>query len=99
VKIFGETAIPNGNYPLIMSFSNRFQQYMPEVLNVPGFAGIRWHVGNSDVDTLGCLLLGTYDPNVKKNWISASKVAVAKVYAVIKKYEKKEKMYVRYESV
>ena len=55
-----ETAIPYGRYKVILDFSNRFQKIMPHVLDVPGFEGIRIHVGNSDIDTDGCLLLGEY---------------------------------------
>ncbi len=54
------TAIPYGRYKVILDFSNRFQKIMPHVLDVPGFEGIRIHVGNSDIDTDGCLLLGEY---------------------------------------
>ena len=60
VKVQNETAIPYGTYKVILDFSNRFQKIMPHILNVPGFEGIRIHVGNSDVDTDGCLLLGEY---------------------------------------
>ena len=60
VKVQNETAIPYGRYEVILDFSNRFQKIMPHILNVPGFEGIRIHVGNSDIDTDGCLLLGSY---------------------------------------
>lgn len=58
VKIPGETAIPRGKYRAILSFSQRFQALMPEVLEVPGFEGIRIHGGNTAADTHGCPLLG-----------------------------------------
>lgn len=57
-KVHGKTAIPKGSYKVILSMSNRFKKIMPEVLNVPGFAGVRIHGGNTDADTLGCPLLG-----------------------------------------
>ena len=57
-KVKGETAIPRGKYRVIISFSNRFQRMMPEVLDVPGFAGVRIHGGNTVKDTEGCPLLG-----------------------------------------
>lgn len=34
-----------------------------EVLNVPGFSKIRWHWGNTDLDTEGCYLVGSYFAN------------------------------------
>ena len=58
VKIPGETAIPAGRYDVRLSFSQRFQKTLPELLAVPGFAGIRVHAGNTQADTAGCLLVG-----------------------------------------
>ena len=58
VKIPGETAIPAGRYDVRLSFSQRFQKTLPELLAVPGFAGIRVHAGNTQADTHGCLLVG-----------------------------------------
>lgn len=57
-KIDGDTAIPRGNYRVILSDSTRFKRVMPEVLNVPGFTGVRIHGGNTVEDTSGCPLLG-----------------------------------------
>ena len=57
-KVYGKTAIPRGKYKLITSFSNRFQRVLPEVLNVPGFTGIRIHGGNKAEDSHGCILVG-----------------------------------------
>ncbi len=58
-KIMKETAIPAGTYKVAIDFSNKFQRPMPHVLNVPFFTGIRIHKGNTDVDTWGCILLGS----------------------------------------
>ncbi len=58
-KIYGETAIPRGEYKIIIDFSNRFKKEMIHVLDVPGFEGIRIHAGNTNADTHGCLLLGS----------------------------------------
>lgn len=57
-KIPGMTAIPFGMYDIDITYSNRFKTELPLLLNVPGFAGIRIHPGNTAADTEGCLLPG-----------------------------------------
>lgn len=57
-KIAGKTAIPYGRYEIKWSYSPKFGVYLPELLNVPHFLGIRIHSGNFVTDTEGCLLAG-----------------------------------------
>ena len=73
VKVPRETAIPLGTYPVIIDFSNRFQKLMMHVLDVPQFAGIRIHAGNTHLNTEGCILLGE---DVDRDVLVHSRVAV-----------------------
>lgn len=57
-KVYGETAIPEGKYKIILTKSTRFGRVLPEILNVPGFVGVRMHSGNVAADSEGCILLG-----------------------------------------
>lgn len=83
-KVKGETAIPEGTYKIVLSYSPRFKRILPEILNVPNFSGVRIHSGNSSKDTEGCLLVGYWD-GVKADWISSSKVAFTNLMLLLQK--------------
>lgn len=90
-KVFAQTAIPTGRYQLIVNFSNGFKQYMPLILNVPGFKGVRVHSGNNINHTEGCPLTGT---SHTQNGVSNSRAAYRSLFAKIRKVEKKEKIFI-----
>ena len=58
-KIIGRTAIPEGEYQIALTQSQRFGRVLPLLVDVPGFAGVRLHPGNASLDTDGCLLPGS----------------------------------------
>lgn len=91
VKVQNKTAIPYGKYEVIINFSNRFQKYMPLLLNVPNYAGVRIHPGNKSSDTEGCILVGS---SKSLNFIGGSRLTYASLFARMKKIEKKEKIYI-----
>jgi hypothetical protein len=75
-KIYGVTGIPAGTYNVIVSVSNRFKKRLPEVLDVPGFKGIRIHSGNSSKDTEGCIIVGSVNDRMDDDWVGGSKIAM-----------------------
>jgi hypothetical protein len=62
-KIKAATAIPSSlhtgrAYPFTTEYSPRFGPNTLTIHDVPGFAGVRMHAGNTPADTEGCPLLG-----------------------------------------
>lgn len=60
VKIYGKTAIPPGRYRVVLAWSPKRGRKVPYLLNVPNFTAIQIHVGNTEDDTEGCILVGKY---------------------------------------
>lgn len=71
IKIKGITAIPTGTYKITLDIvSPKFSKYkqyqaingkLPRLIDVPGYEGILIHIGNTHVDTDGCVLVGKND--------------------------------------
>lgn len=71
VKIPGKTAIPYGRYEITMkvkspkysnfskySWAKKYDGYLPRLLNVSQFDGVLMHVGNSAMNSEGCIIVG-----------------------------------------
>lgn len=80
-KVYGETAIPTGTYPVTLDIRSpkyyavsKYRNYcggrMPRLLGVPGFDGILIHPGNTAADSAGCILCGfnTSVGRLSKSW-------------------------------
>ncbi len=76
-KVPGDTAIPAGRYRVVITPSARFKRDLPLLLDVPGFAGIRLHPGNTAADTEGCLLVGD---NVVGDTVTGSRSAFNRLF-------------------
>jgi hypothetical protein len=82
-KVHGETAIPAGRYRVDVTFSHHFQRDLPLLMDVPNFEGVRIHPGNTDADTEGCILVGTYI-GPEGNAITESRAAFDRVFPEIR---------------
>ena len=67
-KVKNETAIPTGRYRVTLGVkSPKMSQrpaydfchgYVPRLINVPAFDGILIHIGNTERDSAGCIIVG-----------------------------------------
>ena len=69
-KVRGCSAIPEGRYPVVITYSPKMKEWLPLLVNVPMFSGIRIHAGNTAEDTQGCILVGQ---NLKKGMVLNSR--------------------------
>jgi hypothetical protein len=97
VKVSGETRIPSGTYNITLrteggfntryteKFGADFNKGMLWVRDVPNFEYILIHIGNTDLDSSGCLLVGdSQTQNITKNgFIGSSTDAYKRVYPQI----------------
>ncbi len=87
-KIKGVTAIPYGTYKIVVTKSERFSAhagvdvYLPLLLDVEDFSGVRIHSGNKPEDTEGCLLPGAVKGN---DVVTSSRTAFIKLNDKINK--------------
>lgn len=91
IKIPSQTAIPAGIYRVILSqVSPRFSKSdkyksiggkLPRLLDVPGSDGVLIHIGNTEKDTAGCILVGK---NKVKGQVVNSTETFFKLYPILK---------------
>ena len=91
-KIRGITAIPEGTFEIAITHSNKFKQFMPLLLGVPNFAGIRIHWGNRPEHTEGCILVGK---SVGDDMIGTSKLAYDGLNRKLARLVKRGKVYIQ----
>lgn len=108
VKIPGETRIPAGSYKITLKtwggfherykVDRRFREYhqgMLWVREVPDFENILIHVGNTEKDTAGCLLVGMVRDETRMV-IYRSAEAYEKLYRRVLPAAEQNRLYVTY---
>ncbi|MEA5402611.1 DUF5675 family protein [Arcicella sp. DC2W] len=82
LKIYGNTAIPRGKYALAVQQSPSNGKRYFYLQNVKGYTGVRIEWGNTQMDTLGCILVGTtYTTDKVNNSVVAYNALVKKMNA------------------
>lgn len=94
-KVMEDTRIPRGVYKLkLRAYGGHHQRYkhkygfhvgMIQVMDVPGFSDILFHIGNTDQHTAGCLLTGTtfMETRGKRLVVQRSEDAYVKFYKAV----------------
>ena len=80
MKIPKKSAIPEGSYRVVVTKSQRFGIYLPLLVGVPGFEGVRIHSGNTNKDTEGCILVGH---NLQVGKVLWSRITLEKLMKLI----------------
>lgn len=95
-KVYGETAIPYGEYEITLDVvSPKFSKYqfykevcngkLPRLLDVPDFEGILIHCGSTANNSAGCILVGN---NTIKGGLTNCKETFKKLYSILDKANK-----------
>lgn len=104
-KVKGETRIPHGKYeikfreepsPLTTRYRQRFDwfNFHLQLQNVKGFEYVYIHVGNTDDNTDGCILVGRDAYSAAEYTIGKSVDAFRELYLLLKQALKTEKVYI-----
>lgn len=106
IKLPGETRIPSGRYQLRLrtwgGFHERYSKKFPdihkgmiEVCRVPGFSDILVHIGNTDADTEGCILLGakSVENRFRNGCLEYSEQSYLRVYPILSEMIQKGDVY------
>jgi hypothetical protein len=78
----------------VLSYSNKFKKFLPELINVPGYSGVRIHVGNKPEDTEGCILPGNW---FYQDQVINSTVTFNTLFTMMQSRAKKEKIFITIE--
>ena len=85
--------IQPGRYKVLLGISPHFKYLVPMLQDVPGRDNIEIHIGNSDADTHGCVIVGEYVGGY--DWITNSADEFEVLMDILKRAEaRQEEMWI-----
>jgi hypothetical protein len=91
LKVYAQTAIPYGKYPVLVTWSNRFHRQLTGIFSVPDFEGIRIHNGTSELSSAGCIIVSYKNDGANHKLIN-DKLAMNDLTSIIELAQKREKI-------
>lgn len=104
-KVYGKTAIPRGRYRVVMgvqspAYAKKLEWLtynnaeMPRIEGIPGWSGCLIHTGNTEDDTLGCLIVGV---NSKPGMVLQSRTTFKRLFPILLEAHKQDReIYITY---
>jgi len=110
VKVMHETRIPEGTYKVgLREYGGHHERYskkfpnlhvgMLQVFDVPGFTDILIHIGNTDGDTSGCLLVGEAIGSDQKSIVSSTKKYTEIYFEIARAIKQGEPVTIEYKKI
>jgi len=92
LKVYAETAIPYGRYPVVVTWSNRFKRMLTGIFNVPDFEGIRIHNGSTSKSSAGCPIVSY--KRLQSGVLFNDKAAMNDLCNLVAEKQKTEKVFI-----
>jgi hypothetical protein len=106
LKVKGQTAIPVGRYEVVTNVQSPklkdkpayqfINGMVPRITDVPAYDGVLIHIGNTEKDTEGCILVGTKSDAAVLDIVNSTE-AFHKLIAILQQRKEGEQIFITVE--